>query len=145
MVNLECRYYMSHRINEKSDVYSFGVVLLEIITGRSPAMAKSSEIYIHISQWVKPMIEKGLIESIVDPKLYGNFDVNSVWKVVEMAMKCVSQYSPERPTMSQVVGELKECLELEAKRAKEACDSTGFRETPLMSICSTEISTLSAR
>ncbi|GMN49650.1 hypothetical protein TIFTF001_018808 [Ficus carica] len=136
---LDPEYYMSRRINEKSAVYSFRIVLLEVITGQLPAIAKSSEIFIDISQWVKPMIEEGLIESIVDPKLDGNFDVNSVWKVVEIAMKCVSQNSPERPTTSQVVGELKECLELEAKRAKETCDSTGLREKPLMSICEISI------
>ena len=57
------------------------------------------------------MLEKGLINGIVDPRLQGNFHVNSAWKAVEIALNCVSLNSAERPTMSQVVGELKGCLE----------------------------------
>ncbi|EXB74609.1 Putative leucine-rich repeat receptor-like protein kinase [Morus notabilis] len=141
-------YYMSNRLNEKSDVYSFGVVLLEIITGR-PAISKSSK-NIHLSQWVKHMLQKGNIKSIVDPRLEENFDVNSAWKIVEIAMNCVSQYSAERPTMSQVVGELKESLEMGLVRTKERFQSPESRDTtpmiPLMSInFSAEISTPSAR
>ncbi|EXB74610.1 putative LRR receptor-like serine/threonine-protein kinase [Morus notabilis] len=96
---LDPEYYMSNRLNEKSDVYSFGVVLLEITTGR-PAISKSSD-NAHVIQWVKQMLQNGNIQSIVDPRLEGNFNVNSAWKIVETAMNCVSQYSAERPTMSQ--------------------------------------------
>jgi hypothetical protein len=44
------------------------------------------------------------------------YDVNSVWKVTELALRCKEQPSRERPTMTDVVAELKECLELEVSR-----------------------------
>jgi serine/threonine protein kinase len=96
-------------VNQKSDVYSFGVVLLEIITGRR-AIERSHE-RTHIIQWVSSMLAKGDIKNIVDTRLCRIFNINSAWKVVEIAMACVSPTSTKRPTMSQVVAELKECLE----------------------------------
>ncbi|GLT69267.1 hypothetical protein SLA2020_414290 [Shorea laevis] len=58
-------------------------------------------------------------KNIVDPRLRGNFNINSAWKAVEIAMACVSPTSAKRPTMSQVVAELKECLTTELGRMKE--------------------------
>jgi len=98
-------------------VYSFGVVLLEIITSR-PAIQRSQE-RTHISRWVSLMLAKGDIKSIVDTKLHGNFNINSAWKVVEIAMACVSPTSAKRPNMSQLVAELKESLATELARTSQ--------------------------
>ncbi|RWW46559.1 hypothetical protein BHE74_00047509 [Ensete ventricosum] len=43
----------------------------------------------------------------------GQYDEKSVWKCVDIAMKCTSQGSHQRPTMAEVVMQLKERLELE--------------------------------
>ncbi|TXG46315.1 hypothetical protein EZV62_028195 [Acer yangbiense] len=66
----------------------------------------------HISKWVSSMLAGGDIRSIVDPKLSGDFEKNSAWKAVELALSCTSPSSSERPTMIEVVMELKECLAL---------------------------------
>lgn len=108
---LLCRYFACNRLTERSDVYSFGIVLLEIITGQ-PALQKRAG-PVHIVQWVSPLLEKGDIKSIVDPRVQGNFDTNSVWKAVETAMACVPLNSNQRPTMSEVMMELKDCLEMQ--------------------------------
>lgn len=63
-----------------------------------------------------PFLERGDVRSIIDPRLEANFDTNSVWKAVETAMECVPSISLQRPTMSHVVTELKECLEMETAR-----------------------------
>ncbi|PQM33853.1 putative LRR receptor-like serine/threonine-protein kinase [Prunus yedoensis var. nudiflora] len=52
------------------------------------------------------MLANGDINSIVDPRLEGNFNTNSVWKAVEIAMACVSVNAIKRPSMSQVVVDL---------------------------------------
>ena len=62
------------------------------------------------------MLSNGDIKSIVDPRLRGDFETNSVWKAVELAMACVSRAPGKRPTMSQVVTELKDCLAVESSR-----------------------------
>uniref|UniRef100_A0A7N2LLM9 non-specific serine/threonine protein kinase n=1 Tax=Quercus lobata TaxID=97700 RepID=A0A7N2LLM9_QUELO len=113
---LDPEYSTSYRLTEKSDVYSFGVVLLEIVT--SQRVIERSRENTHISQWVRIMVDKGDIQNIVDPRLHGNFNVNSAWKVVEIAMACVSSTSIERPTMSEVVIKLKECLTSELAQRK---------------------------
>ncbi|CAB4272462.1 unnamed protein product [Prunus armeniaca] len=115
---LDPEFYLSNRLNEKSDVYSFGVVLLEIITSR-PVLTRTHE-RIHISQWVGLMLANGDIKSIVDPRLEGNFNTNSVWKAVEIAMACVSINAIKRPSMSQVVVDLRECLATECARTNHS-------------------------
>ena len=89
-------------------MYSFGVVLLELITGRQ---AISENMYIVI--WVKSMVEQGNVEKIIDPRLQGDFDMNAAWKVLELALTCVDHTSPRRPTMNDVVTDLKNCLKAE--------------------------------
>lgn len=71
------------------------------------------------------MLEKGDIYSIVDSRLKENFNVNSVWKAVEIAMACISPNAIKRPIMSQVVVELKESLvtELAQKKQKHETES----------------------
>ncbi|KAJ9568441.1 hypothetical protein OSB04_004407 [Centaurea solstitialis] len=112
---LACRYYTSNRLTEKSDVYSFGVVLLVIITGQ-PAVTKYDNDNIHISRWVNLMLANGNVKTIVDPRLLEDFDTNSAWKAVELAMACVARTPSRRPTMNEVVMELNDCLVTERAR-----------------------------
>ncbi|KAG1346649.1 Receptor-like protein kinase [Cocos nucifera] len=109
-------YHNSYQLNEKSDVYSFGVVLLELITSHPPIMPGPGKA--HIVQRVASKVARGNIEDAVDARLQGAYDANSVWKIVDLAMKCTAQFSTQRPTMSDVVIQLKESLALEAARER---------------------------
>ncbi|TXG46509.1 hypothetical protein EZV62_027989 [Acer yangbiense] len=60
--------------------------------------------------------QEGDIKNVVDPRLQGDFDMNSAWRAVEVAMACVSQTSAKRPTMNQVVIDLNESLAIEIAR-----------------------------
>ncbi|XP_021294722.1 LOW QUALITY PROTEIN: probable LRR receptor-like serine/threonine-protein kinase At1g05700 [Herrania umbratica] len=127
---LDPEYYTSNRLTKKSDVYSFGIVVLEIITGR-PVISEINNERTHISHWVSSMLSRGDIKNIVDPRLQGDFDVNSVWKAVEVAMTCVSPSSTRRPTMTQVVVDLNQCLSTKRARTmrgheNESQDSIGM-------------------
>lgn len=108
-MNLAFRYQSSYRLTEKSDVYSFGVVLLVIITGR-PAIARYDNDNKHISRWVNLKLSDGNVKSLVDPRLQGEFDINSAGKAVELAMTCVDDMPNRRPTMKEVVMGLSDCL-----------------------------------
>ncbi|KAL3720930.1 hypothetical protein ACJRO7_005699 [Eucalyptus globulus] len=105
-------FHTSGNLSKKSDVYSFGIVLFELITGH-PAIIRSSEGSMHILRWVTPLIERGDIQSIVDPRLNGQFNIGSAWKAVEIAMSCVPMTAVQRPDMNRVLSELKECLTVE--------------------------------
>ncbi|KAK6914801.1 Malectin-like domain [Dillenia turbinata] len=119
--NRHCtRYYINSRLSEKSDVYSFGIVLLELITGQ-PAILKDLN-KTHLVRWVSSMLARAEIRDIIDPRLCGDFDTNSVWKSLETAMACVPSSSIQRPTLSQVLTELKGCLEIEVARERWKTD-----------------------
>uniref|UniRef100_M4ENP5 Protein kinase domain-containing protein n=1 Tax=Brassica campestris TaxID=3711 RepID=M4ENP5_BRACM len=128
---LDPEYYQTNWLTEKSDVYSFGVVLLEIITNL-PVIDQRRETP-YIAEWVGLMVTKGDIKSIIDPRLKDDYHSDSVWKFVELAMACVNASSASRPTMSQVVIELIECLTLENSRGGTSCDmeSRGSREVTM--------------
>ena len=87
----------------------------------------------YIAEWVGLMVTKGDIKSIIDPRLKDDYHSDSVWKFVELAMACVNASSATRPTMSQVVIELIECLTLENSRGGTSCDmeSRGSREVTM--------------
>ena len=121
---LQCifpRYYQTGWITENSDVYSFGVVLLEVVTGELPILQGHG----HIIQRVKQKVNSGDISSIADQQLGVDYDVNSMWKVIEIALLCTETVAARRPSMAAVVAQLKESLTLE-----EARQERGLKENP---------------
>ncbi|KAJ3678982.1 hypothetical protein LUZ61_021146 [Rhynchospora tenuis] len=109
---LDPNFAFSLQLTEKSDVYSFGVVLLEIITGK-PAILQGPEESHHLTDFVKEDLSKGNIESILDPNMGGQHNLNSIWKVADLALRCTIHHPTGRPDMTAVVTELKESLDLE--------------------------------
>ena len=86
--------------------------MFELITGR-PAIVRGPVKNNHILDWVNPMIERGDVQNVVDPRLEGEFSTSSAWKAIEIAMSCIPSTAIQRPDMSHVLAELKECLALE--------------------------------
>ena len=96
--------------------------MFELITGRTAivrALVKNN----HILDWVNPLIERGDVQNIVDPRLEGEYNTNSAWKAIEISMSCIpSSYTIRRPDMSHVLAELKECLALEMDHGRTQKD-----------------------
>ncbi|KAK4267376.1 hypothetical protein QN277_024163 [Acacia crassicarpa] len=109
---LDPEFHRSGNLNKKSDVYSFGIILLELLTGQR-AITVTSEGTRHISDWVNPKLENGDIQAIVDPRLEGKFSTASAWKFLEIAMSCITPTAIQRPDISSVVVDLKQCLAME--------------------------------
>ncbi|XP_056176537.1 probable LRR receptor-like serine/threonine-protein kinase At1g05700 [Syzygium oleosum] len=137
---LDPEFHTSGNLSRKSDVYSFGVVLFELITGL-PAIIRSPEGSTHIVHWVTPLIERRDIQSIVDPRLNGQFSINSAWKAVEIAMSCVPTTAVQRPDINRVLWELKECLtaEIDSGRSQRMGYSKRKREPFEMTIIDGDI------
>jgi serine/threonine protein kinase len=92
-------------------VYSFGVVLLEVITGK-PAILECPEAT-NITMWVRQRLNQQNIEDVVDPRIQDDYDVNVAWKATDIALKCTERAPEQRPTMTDVVTQLQECLMLD--------------------------------
>jgi len=114
---LDPEYFSTERLTDKSDVYSFGVVLLEIICGRPPIDAKLSVDKLNIIRWATPFVEMdaipGQIDEIIDRRLGGNYNLESVTRVAKIAIRCVKAEPFYRPSVSEVVEELREAMKLE--------------------------------
>uniref|UniRef100_A0A0E0QNS8 Protein kinase domain-containing protein n=1 Tax=Oryza rufipogon TaxID=4529 RepID=A0A0E0QNS8_ORYRU len=108
---IDPEYHATMMPTAKSDVYGFGVVLLELVTGKNPILRTPEPI--SLIHWVQQRLQCGNIEGVVDTRMHGVYDINSVWKVAEIALKCTAQASTQRPTMTDVVVQLQECLDLE--------------------------------
>ncbi|RWR78184.1 putative LRR receptor-like serine/threonine-protein kinase [Cinnamomum micranthum f. kanehirae] len=105
------RYFHSNNLTQKSDVYGFGVVLLEMITGQPPIIrSKTNQEKKNLVDWARPTIAARDIHAALDPRLDGDYDANSLLKIAEIALACTSPTSIERPTMTDIVAVLKDCL-----------------------------------
>ncbi|KAF7847895.1 hypothetical protein BT93_L2475 [Corymbia citriodora subsp. variegata] len=106
---LDPEFQSSGHLNKKSDVYGFGIILFELITGR-PAIMRSRDgsTSMHILEWLIPIVERGDLQSVMDPRLQGEFDINSAWKAMEIAMSCTRPTAIQRPDINHILAELKE-------------------------------------
>lgn len=94
-------------MDAKSDVYSFGVVLLELIVGRKPVGEFGDGV--DIVGWIKKTASElsqpsdaASVLAVVDPRLT-RYPLTSVVHMFNIAMMCVKEMGPARPTMREVV------------------------------------------
>ncbi|GLJ45084.1 hypothetical protein SUGI_0949110 [Cryptomeria japonica] len=87
-----------------------------IISGKHPHFvddSTSNSEHIQITNWVRASLLNDGIENIADPNLLENYDKDAMLKVANLAMVCTSPHSKNRPTMNEVVLELKEASQFE--------------------------------
>ncbi|KAL3682496.1 hypothetical protein R1sor_000518 [Riccia sorocarpa] len=118
---LDPEYYTHNKLTSKSDVYSFGVVLLEIICGRPPITTTDNNI--NLVEWAR-----GHLESIIDPFIKGTYNLESMWKVAEIAVTCLNPCGIYRPDINQVVRALVVAVELEEQKTEKL---SSFEASPL--------------
>lgn len=58
-------------------------------------------------------IESGNIHAIIDQSLDTGYDLQSVWKVAEVAIMCLKPTGRQRPSMSEVLKEIQDVIALE--------------------------------
>lgn len=58
-------------------------------------------------------IEGGNIHAIIDQSLDRGFDLQSVWKIAEVAIMCVKPKGAQRPPISEVLKEIQDAIAIE--------------------------------
>ncbi|OEL16766.1 G-type lectin S-receptor-like serine/threonine-protein kinase, partial [Dichanthelium oligosanthes] len=101
-------------ITSNVNVYSFGMVLMDIISGRRNACETSS--WYRVAYFPVEAINKlheGDVQSLVDPKLHGDFSLDEVERLCKVACWCIQDNESDRPTMGEVVRVLEGLQELD--------------------------------
>lgn len=95
--HLAPEYFMHGVVDEKTDVFAFGVFCLELISGKKPVDNSHQSLH----SWAKPLLSRGVIEEVVDPRLEGRFDSTQLHKLAFAASLCIRASSIWRPTMNE--------------------------------------------
>ncbi|KAJ1266293.1 hypothetical protein BS78_08G140000 [Paspalum vaginatum] len=107
---MDPEYVFAGRASVESDVYSFGVILLEIASGRRPAVVpvrEEDKDFVHLVQWVWDSYGGGSILDAADARLGGEFDDREMACVLLVGLWCAHPDRSLRPTIRQAVNVLR--------------------------------------
>ncbi|CAL5431270.1 unnamed protein product [Camellia sinensis] len=110
---IDPEYYVNANLTIKSDVYSFGVILLELLCGRKPMIYSRDEDQVNLVRWFKTNIKRGTVDQIIDPYLIDKIAPKCLKEYVMNAENCVCDEGIERPSMDDVLGNLRYALQLQ--------------------------------
>ncbi|KAL3523587.1 hypothetical protein ACH5RR_016421 [Cinchona calisaya] len=98
-------YLSTGKCSEKTDVFGYGMMLLELITGqRAFDLARlSNDEDVMLLAWVKRFVKEKKLEPLVDANLQGNYVVDEVEQLIQVALLCTHNSPIKRPKMSKVV------------------------------------------
>ncbi|KAF2293684.1 hypothetical protein GH714_004166 [Hevea brasiliensis] len=94
-------YVTPDNLSTKTDVFSFGILLLEIISGRKAIDVGHSPP--SIVDWAIPLIKKGKLGAIYDPRIAPPKDPVTRKQLALIAAKCVRSCRERRPAMKEVI------------------------------------------
>lgn len=103
---LDPEYETPSDLSTKTDVFSFGILLLEMISGRNAidlAYEPPS-----ILDWALPLIKQGQLHEILDKKIPLPQNSKPLKLMINLAIKCVRTSRHRRPSMFDVVEDLKD-------------------------------------
>ncbi|XP_076887919.1 serine/threonine-protein kinase-like protein At3g51990 [Bidens hawaiensis] len=101
---LDPGYVTPDNLSTKTDVFSFGILLLEIISGRKAIDVSHSPP--SIVDWAIPLIRRGKLMSVFDPRIPPPKDPIVRKQLAVIAAKCVRSCRERRPSMSEIVESL---------------------------------------
>ncbi|MCO5547368.1 hypothetical protein L7F22_000817 [Adiantum nelumboides] len=100
------------KLLDKKDVYNYGLVLLQILMGRPlPSCGDGNNGKSKLMESF--MAEQGSRLEVVDPKILGACNMESLETVVEITVKCLSKDVLGRPSMEDVLWNLQYALQVQ--------------------------------
>ncbi|KAI5010314.1 hypothetical protein ZWY2020_012451 [Hordeum vulgare] len=99
-------------VSQKADVYSFGILMLELLSRKAPAKSIQNKQGMDLARWVCSITPEEWTEKVFDVELLGQEkkggEVNCMFRFLQLALNCCSQYAGWRPAMSYVVEQIEE-------------------------------------
>lgn len=102
---LDPAYVTPENLSTKTDVFSFGILLFEIMSGRKAIDVAHSPP--SVVEWAVPMLRKGKVSAIYDPRIPPPRDPVARRQLAALAASCVRPNKDRRPSMAEVVEQLK--------------------------------------
>eukprot|EP00252_Welwitschia_mirabilis_P017947 TRINITY_DN40075_c0_g1_i1.p1 TRINITY_DN40075_c0_g1~~TRINITY_DN40075_c0_g1_i1.p1 ORF type:complete len:392 (+),score=75.03 TRINITY_DN40075_c0_g1_i1:145-1320(+) len=103
---LDPNYVTPCGLSTKNDVFSFGILLLEIISGRKPIDVEKRPPC--IVDWAMPLIQQKQFKLLCDPRVGPPKSLSGLKKMALLGAACIGNDLQKRPSMHEVVKELKQ-------------------------------------
>ncbi|KAL5709637.1 Leucine-rich repeat receptor-like protein kinase pxc1 [Ranunculus cassubicifolius] len=121
------------KLSQKADVYSFGVLVLEMLTGKTPALDEQG---VDLPKWVRSVVRDVWTAEVFDAELlrYKNIEEELV-AMLQVGLTCASRETEKRPTMTEVV---KMIEEIRVEQSPLGEDLDGSRSSLSPSLATTD-------
>ncbi|XXG44203.1 hypothetical protein AAC387_Pa01g4068 [Persea americana] len=104
---LDPEYFQTGQLTSKSDVYSFGVVLAELLTGQKPVCFNRTEEERNLAMYFLLAMKENRLLQVVDNRILKEGREEQLTAIARLVKHCVRLKGEERPTMKEVVVELR--------------------------------------
>ncbi|KAK8303958.1 hypothetical protein V6Z11_D04G187400 [Gossypium hirsutum] len=91
---------------KESDIYSFGIVALEIATGMKAIAVierNGKRFKRKLVEWVWELYGKESVFDAVDPRLYGNYDMEQMQRLLLVGLACANPNYYARPSITRAI------------------------------------------
>ncbi|CAI9294819.1 unnamed protein product [Lactuca saligna] len=109
---IDPQYGRTGFLTKESDVYSFGVVLFEVLCGRVGCVDYNDERKF-LFHYAPTCYKNGDMEKIVDQRIRKDINPITLLKFSATAYQCLQETREHRPTIDEVVFQLKEAMKIQ--------------------------------
>ncbi|CAI9269281.1 unnamed protein product [Lactuca saligna] len=107
------QYEKTGFLTKESDVFSFGVVLFEVLCGRLACVSCYHDERRFLHHLARTCYENGELGNIIDQRISKDIKPQALFKFSAIAYQCLQETREDRPTISQVVLQLKEAKKIQ--------------------------------
>ncbi|XP_042758467.1 uncharacterized protein LOC111909382 [Lactuca sativa] len=113
------QYERTGFLTKESDVFSFGVVLFEVLCGRLACVSSYHDERRFLHHFARTCYQNGAMDKIIDNRIKKDIKQRMLSKFSAIAYQCLQENREERPTIAEVVFQLKEARKIQLESEDE--------------------------